>query len=227
MRAWLVLGVIACFLLAGLSGGLAPFGRVALALGLPGLAAEFMADPYWRGVAHYRGGDFDAAAADFAAAGPRGLYDLGNAEVRRGNYAAALEAYDLALFGGPDPSARANFDLVRAFYASTALEADSIIPRAEREGDTAESFVARGSARGAGTGDEVTNSGTAIDLLELESREQQGVRRVFDDAHIVASPRWLSTLEDVPGVYLAARISAERKRRLAEGTAQEPEDTQW
>ncbi|MDW4498644.1 tetratricopeptide repeat protein [Sulfitobacter sp. D35] len=227
MRRVLLAGVAMCLLLATLLGGTAPVGRVALALGLPGIAAPFFSDPYWRGAAAYRSGAFDAAAEAFTAAGPAALFNLGNAQAMRSEYAAALEAFDLALLRGPDPQAQANFDLVRTFYGATALDPAAVIFRTEREGATEESFVARGAARGAGTGDEVTNTATAPDLLELESHGNLGVRRIFDDLRIVASPRWLATLEDVPGAFLGARIAAEHERRRKAGTGQVPEETEW
>ena len=90
-----------------------------------------------------------------------------------------------------------------------------------------ESFVARGAARAAGQGDDVTNAASLIGLPELQSRGRLGVRKVFDDKFIEASPRWLATLEDVPGEFLAARIAAERKRRIAEGIEQAEAETPW
>lgn len=225
----LVICVIAMVLLLGaaLIGGLAPFGRVVLALGLPSVATHLFVDPHWRGVAYYRAGDFPKAAEYFAQTGPDAIYNLGNAEARRGAYAAALEAYDLAQVSRSDPQARANFDLLRAFYAGTAIEAGSVFLREDRPGPTMEAPVARGSGRASGTGDEVTNTGASLALAELESRDGVGVRQIFDDRFIAANARWLATLEDVPGAYLGARIAHEHKRRLKAGTAQMPEDTQW
>ena len=201
------------FLLALLLGGAAPFGRLALALHLPGVAAPLFSDPGWRGVARYRAGDMTGAARDFAAAGA--TFNLGNAEARQGRYAAALEAYDRARTGG-DAAAQANFDLVMALYAGSAIDAASIALFPERdEGPEAASFVARGDARASGTGDEVTNSDPMPGLAELESRGRLGVRRVFDDSFVLADERWLTQLPDVPGGFLAARIAHERKRRAS------------
>lgn len=192
-------------------GGGAPFGRVLLAMGLPGLAAPLFPDPEWRGVALYRGGDFDGAAAAFETAGA--FYNRGNAEAHRGRHAAALEAFDLADARG-DPDARANFDVVAAYYAGLGIDPEALGLFPERkEGPEEESFIARGDARAAGTGSEVTNSNTMLGLAELDSRGRLGVRRVFDDQFMIADERWLEQLGDVPGEYLAARISAEYKRR--------------
>lgn len=227
MRTLFLSCAAALLTLAFLIGGSAPIGRVALSFGMPGLAARLFDNPRWQGVAHYRAGAFEAAAAAFAAADPEASYNRGNAEAQSGAYAAALEAYDLAQIQQSDVEAQANFDLIRAFYAGTGIDPDALVLFEKRTGVTAEAPIARGSARAAGSGDEVTNTGAALALAELQSHDQTGVRRVFDDAFIEASPRWLATLEDVPGAFLAARISHEHKRREKAGIGQAPEDTEW
>lgn len=217
---------VLCICGALVLGGTAPFGRLALALGLPGVAAPVLDDPAWKGVAHYRNGNFEAASRAFGATNA-GL-NKGNAEARLGNYAAALEAYDTARMRG-DTLADANFDLVAAYYAGLALDPDTPIAWfTEKDGGedpAVESFVARGSARAASTGDGSTNTGALLGLPELQSRGRLGVRKVFDDKFMVANRRWLTALEDVPGEYLAARIVMEYKRRKKLGlTPREPED---
>lgn len=215
-------------LAALLGGGTAPFGRLALALGLPGVAAPLFDDPRWRGVAEYRAGRFQAAADRFEAS--RDRFNLGNARAREGRYAAALEAWDGARLRGDDLAA-ANFDLMAAYYAGLALDPEAPIAWfTEKDGGddpAVPSFVAQGNARAASTGDGTTNTGALIGLPELVSTEQERVRRIFDDRFMVANERWLATLEDVPGAYLAARIAHERKRRRDLGLAPpEPEDPQ-
>lgn len=210
MKALALVAALALALAALLGGG-APYGRVLLAMGMPGLAAPFFADAEWQGVAHYRAGAYDAAAGRFAEA--RAFYNLGNAEAHRGQHAAALEAFDLADARG-DPDARANFDVVAAYYAGLGIDPEALGLFPERkEGPQEDSFVARGDARAAGTGSEVTNSNTMLGLAELDSRGRLGVRRVFDDKFMIADERWLEQLSDVPGEYLDARIAAEFKRR--------------
>lgn len=228
MRWVVFLSAMACFGLAIVLGGWAPFGRTALALSAPRLAASLFEDPAWQGVAYYRAADYDAAALALQDAGPSSLFNLGNAQAQRGAYAAALEAFDLSLARGADPQARANFDLLRAYYAGTGIEIDGFFLINKREGDTAPAPIARGNARGAGSGDAVTNTGATLGLAELttEGREQR-VRHVFDDRFVVANDRWLATLEDVPGAFLNERIKHEFRRRRDSGTGQEPQDTPW
>ncbi|WP_372835894.1 hypothetical protein [Puniceibacterium confluentis] len=222
---WIALSAALCLALSALLGGAAPLGRVLMTLGLPGLAAPLFSDPGWRGAALYRAQDFSAAEAAFREA--RMMLNLGNARVRSGQYAAALEAFDAGRMTG-DSAAGANFDLVAAFYAGLSLDPDTEVSWFAKEGDESEaqpSSVAQGSARAAGTGSEVTNAGALIGLPELESRGRLGVRRVFDDKFIVANRRWLATLQDVPGDYMAARIAFEHKRREKAGLLPpEPED---
>ncbi|WP_299632680.1 hypothetical protein [uncultured Roseobacter sp.] len=211
------LALISMFALAAalILGGSAPFGRALMAVGLPGLAVPFFDTPDWQGAAHYRAGQFDDAAARFAQA--RDHYNLGNAEAFRGHHAAALEAFDLAHARG-HPDAQANFDVVAAYYAGLGIDPDALGLLPERkEGPTEESFVARGDARAAGTGSEVTNNNTMLGLAELRSRGQFSVRRIFDDKFMVADARWLEQLSDVPGDYMAARIAQEHKRRVKLG----------
>ncbi len=217
MKALAVFAIISLTLSAAL-GGSAPLGRVLLASGLPGAAAMLFSDPYWRGVALYRAGDFTQAIEAFDAA--EASYNRGNALVHTGAYAAALEAYDFALVR-EDPDARTNFQLVAAFYAGLALDPDALIlmPR-RKEGPKVDSFVARGNARAAGTGDEANN--TMLGLAELDSRGRLGVRRIFDDKFIIADKRWLAQLTDVPGEFLKARLLKEHKRRLKAGIAPPP-----
>lgn len=204
-------------------GGASPLGRVALAVGLPGLAEHLFEAPGWRGVALYRAGRFeDAAEAFFAARDP---FNAGNAFAFAGRYAAALEAYDLAIAQG-HPDAQANFDVVAAYYAGLGIDPESLGLFPERKsGPEADSFIARGDARAAGSGSEVTNANTMLGLAELDSRGRLGVRRIFDDNFMVADERWLRQLSDVPGEYLAARIAQEHKRRVKAGLSPvAPED---
>lgn len=222
MRAIAVI-TLAALVLAFASGGSAPFGRVLLSLGLPGLATTLFDDPGWRGVAHFRAGDMADARDAFQEA--RAHYNLGNAEAHRGAYAAALEAYDLAMIRG-DAEARANFDLVASFYGGLAIDPEALGLFPEREkGPSAESFIGEGDGRAAGTGDDVTNANTMLGLAQLDSHGRLGVRRIFDDRFMVADQRWLSQLADVPGDYLKARIAHEAKLRAKLGLSPpEPED---
>lgn len=208
-------------------GGLAPFGRLALGWGMPLVAISFFDDPEWQGVAAYRAGRASEAVLSFK--GPSAAFNRGNAHVLAGEFAAALEAYDVAtLLNDKDIEAKANFDLVASFYAGSRINADAPIKWSEdKEGATVAADVAKGSARAAGTGDGVTNSGALLGLPELKSEGLRRVRKVFDDKYMVANSRWLATLDDVPGSYLKERIKHERKRRLKAGEAMPKGEPPW
>lgn len=223
---WITIVALVALIGSALMGGGAPLGRVVMALGLPALAAPLFQDPGWKGAALYRAEDFDRAAAEFRSAGA--LLNLGNTDTHAGRYAAALEAFDAARMTG-DPDADANFDLLAAFYAGLALDPDTGVAwfneKDGSEGEVVKSSIAQGNARAAGAGDETTNTGALLGLPELESHGRIGVRKQFDDKFMVANSRWLATLSDVPGEYLAARIKHEYKRRAKLGLGQpEPED---
>ena len=223
---------VACLLVAGaLAGGRPdPLGRVLLWAGLPRLAEPLLEDPGWRGVAAYRAGHLKASAEAFRAGGD--WLNLGNAQVMSEEYAAALESYDRARLRG-DARAAANFDLVAAFYAGRALSPEAQIAwfadRDDLQGEPVAAPVAQGSARAASDGSETTNTGALLGLPELASHAdpllQRAVRKVFDETFMVANDRWLATLSDVPGEYLAERIKQEHKRRQSLGLSPpDPED---
>lgn len=223
MKILAAICLIAC-VSAAILGGSDPFGRALMAVGLDRYAAPLMEKADWKGAAQYRAHNYDAAADAFASA--KTPYNLGLAEVQRGNYAAALEAFDLAAAQG-HPDARANFDVVAGYYAGLGIgvEALALIPK-RKEGPSADSSIARGNARAAGTGSEVTNTNTMLGLAELDTRGRLGVRRVFDDKFIVADGRWLAQLADVPGEYMAARIAYEHKRRVKLGISPAPPEAE-
>ena len=65
-------------------------------------AAEVFVEPMHRGVALFRAGEFEAAAAAFVAVGgPDGAFNRGNALVMRGLYDDAIDSYDRALAWRP------------------------------------------------------------------------------------------------------------------------------
>jgi len=223
----LALVALACLAAAALSGGTAPYGRLALVLGLPEMAVPLLPDAHWKGVALVRAGRLDEAAEAFGRVGPDAHYDRGVALARAGRFAAALEAFDMAMALNPaDHAARANFDLIAAAYGGMAVDPDAVVNwESDRDGPRVAAPTGQGSGRAAGTGDAVTNSGANMGLPLLFSEAEGAIRKVFDDKHVRANARWLETLEDVPGAYLGARIAAEHKRRAELGLAPPaPED---
>jgi Ca-activated chloride channel family protein len=80
----------------------------------PAEAADMFRDPMWRGSAHYRAGNYAAAADAFAERDSADAhYNRGNALAKAGKLAEALKAYDQALQRQPDMAdAKANKALV-------------------------------------------------------------------------------------------------------------------
>lgn len=210
--AWPFAG-LALLLALGLSVGLkgnAPFGRLALALGLNGPAAELLEDPLWRGIALYRAGRFEPAAEAFRQAGPRASYNRGNALARAGRYEEAVAAYDAVLYRTPqDEAARIN----RALVATLAT---AILGEVRAGGRVAAEGTTSGPA-----GAERTETSTVTGV------KVHDVRRPFDGHSIAASRQWLATLADDPGRYLKLRIAAEHRQRVDAGLAPPPAESPW
>ena len=77
-------------------------GKRALDEGEAGRAAKLFRDRDWKGAAHYRAGEYDAAAAALeGAGGPDSLYNRGNALARLGRLPEAIAAYDEVLKRDP------------------------------------------------------------------------------------------------------------------------------
>lgn len=217
----------AILLAAGLAlGGTAPVGRLALELGLPGVAVGLLDDPHLRAVALHRSGRYAEASDAFGAAGDP--YNRGVSAALAGDYATALLAWDTVLAANPsDRQARANHTLVKALLATVTFDAVARPEDRPRDGPTLEAEPGQGKARAAGQGDEATDPKTGFWMPEVVSSGLRRVPKIFDAQATAASERWLTTLEDQPGVYLAARLAAEQKAREAAGTAlPPPEDPQ-
>lgn len=83
-------------------------------------AAEIFTDPAWKGVALYRSSQWWRATEAFIRAeDAQSAFNLGNAYVKLGYYALALDAYQRALSIDPElEDASANADLMRQILAS-------------------------------------------------------------------------------------------------------------
>lgn len=89
-------------------------GQDLLTEGDAAAAAQTFEDPSWRAVAKYRAGDFAGSAAEFSEQPhAEGLYNLGNALARLGEFDPAIEAYEQALQINPEmENAAYNRDLL-------------------------------------------------------------------------------------------------------------------
>lgn len=80
----------------------------------PAQAANLFTDPEWQGAAHYRAGDYEAAADAFAKSdSAEASYNRGNARAMQGQYDQAIDAYRDALKKDPNlKAAQQNLEVV-------------------------------------------------------------------------------------------------------------------
>lgn len=78
-------------------------------------AAALFDDTEWRGVARYRAADYSGSADEFSASEDmRNLYNFGNAMAQKGDFDAAIDAYERVLEAEPEnEDARYNRDYVK------------------------------------------------------------------------------------------------------------------
>ena len=157
-------------------------------------AAERFRDPVRQGVALYRIGEYEKAAAAFARTdSPEAAFDRGNALVMRGKYDDAIASYDRALARRPAwREAQANRDLALA--------------RKQRMAPTA-------------TGEEDTGQRAKPDEIVFDDRAKQpGARRTetvagenLGDEQVQAL--WLRRVQTKPADFLRAKFAYQLSRR--------------
>lgn len=197
-------------------GGADSFGRAFFSLGLPRVTLIVADAPTLRGAALMEMGEPAAAMKVFEAADDP--YNQGVAAAFAGDYATALAAWERRLARAPDDhQARANHDLITGLFAGTEFETFIEPFRRERDGPTLEAAIGQGNGRAAGEGDGTTNRTTALGMPEISASGLRQVPKIFDAHFLAASPQWIETMADEPGLYLKARIKAERKARAAKG----------
>jgi Ca-activated chloride channel family protein len=110
----------------------------------PAEAADMFRDPMWRGSAHYRAGNYAAAADAFAERDSADAhYNRGNALAKAGKLDEALKAYDQALQRQPDMAdAKANKALVEQL---TEQQQQSGGQGSENQGSKTEGSESEGS----------------------------------------------------------------------------------
>lgn len=193
-----------------LIGGTAPFGRLALSLGLNRTAVALFDDPLWRGVALYKAEAFEEAAEAFRQAGPRASFNRGNALAFAGRFDEAAAAYDAVIFRNPDDQeAHANRALIAPFTSQVVGEG--------RAGGRTEAAAGADEQAQSGLGSAATPSLRHEDIVAMMRKLYRGTD--FTGQSVIASRQWLATLPDEPGRYLKLRLAAERERRIAQGRA--------
>ncbi len=156
-------------------------------------------DPWRLGVAQYRNGDFEQAAATFARVpGASGAFDRGNAQFMQGDYPAAIDSYQRALEARPGwREAQDNIALARARQALLDNAG------ANREQESA----------GAHTPDE-----TVFDQKGDDGKSQPPSdmnQQSLSDEALRAS--WLRRVQTTPGDFLRAKFAYQAAHQQAAG----------
>ncbi len=96
-------------------------------------AAQRFHDPLWKGIAYYRGGNFEAAVEQFTLVEtPEGYFNLGDAYAHLGKLEQAASSYEEALRRKPDDKELLeNLELVRSLILKKTAKKDEEPP----EGD--------------------------------------------------------------------------------------------
>lgn len=193
---------IGCLVLAGPDA----FGRLALRVGLPQIAAPLLTDPVERGVALYRAGDYARADTTFAKSGRSQTFNRGLSLAAMGEYPLSAAYFDAVLFVNPaDAEARRNRELVSTMYPPN--QGTSVTP---------------GRIEGHG------NLGPAEPTAQTSPGLQDPhVNRKIEARGIAASDEWLATVSDDPGEFLRLRLRAEHDRRAGQGLIRPAEAEPW
>ncbi len=159
-------------------------------------AAEQFADPVWRGVAHFRAGDFKQASIDFAARDDAiTTFNRGNAQVMLGEYEKAIQSYDRALFHRADwTPAVANRELARLRHAKMQGPKDDA-----------------GGTGGKLGADEIVFDNTAKGSSEEEIQVGEGESLSDEETQAL----WLRRVQTKPADFLRAKFAFQHQEREA------------
>ena len=152
-------------------------------------AAELYQDPRRRGVALFRGGDFEGAAAVFGRIrSPEATYNRGNCLVMLGQYDEAIKSYEAALIERPDwLEAQQNLELAK-------VRKERLAPPDSDEGGTggmleADEIVFDDTGR-------VNKSGTEVESEGGDTLSEDEMRAV-----------WLRRVQNDPAEFLRTRFA--------------------
>lgn len=222
--------IVLCLLFASVAAGLLShindrLGRMLLSAGFPGTAAAVMSDPAWKGMAYYSEHKWaDAAEAFRQSRSPGSNYNLGNALAQEGQYAAAVDAYVVALAWNPeDVDARTNRHIVEVL-----MRAQSGKPEVSGQGAAAGLLPKEASVDSSAAAAN-NDSGGGTGSLGGGGGEKPGQMTLYENGSLIgekpkagsANPdlRWLETLPDKAGTFLKLQIAFEHGRRVETGRA--------
>lgn len=150
-------------------------------------AAEAYRDPFAKGVAFYRAGDFKSAAAVFGeVSSADGYYNRGNALLMQGSYDLAIESYQRALEERPDWGvAKTNLSIAIARKE-----------RLKQEG-------------GEGTDGKLGADDIVFDQSKNKSDQQKQQTEQIDGGELTEAEKqamWLRKVQTQPGQYLKMKF---------------------
>ena len=212
-----------------------------------GEAARLFESPDWRGVASYRGGNYEAAIASFAANPTAdGHYNRGNALALSGNYAEAITAYNIAL-GLDDTHAEAlqNKEIVEQLLQEQEAEEGE-----QDEGDNEDSDSQQNSEsesdqqeENSEQQDQESQEGdqeqqeqdqqqqdTPEEQESSESNSEQNTASETENQEFEeqqALEQWLRRIDDDPGELLRRKFRYQYRKRQLEGTANQNGGQIW
>lgn len=168
-------------------------GRLLMKEEHPAEAAKAFSDPFWRGVALFRAGDFKGAAAAFAGTdSAESAFDQGNALVMLGQYEDALKRYDRALALRPGWSA-----------ALTNREIARI--RGERK-----------KTEGGETGDTDSKPDEVVFDKTKKGGEDTTVETAMPMSDEAVRALWLKRVQTKPADFLRAKFAYQLREQPAE-----------
>ena len=222
-------------------------GADALNAGEPGIASTLFEDSDWRGAAAYRGENYEAAVAAFAAnPSADGHYNRGNALAQSGNYAEAITAYEIAI--GLDAShedAIKNKEIVEQLLQQQEAEQGE-----QEEGDSEDSDSQQNSEsesdqqeESSEQQDQESQEGNQ-EQQEQEQQQQQAPEEQdssesnseqntanetenedFEEQQ--ALEQWLRRIDDDPGELLRRKFRYQYRQRQLNGTANQTGGQIW
>lgn len=212
-----------------------------------GEAARLFESTDWRGAASYRGGNYEAAIASFAANPTAdGHYNRGNALALSGNYAEAITAYNIALgLDGTHAEALQNKEIVEQLLQEQEAEEGE-----QDEGDSEDSDSQQNSESESDQQEE--NSEQQDQESQEGDQEQQEQDQQQQDApeeqessesnseqntasetenqefeEQQALEQWLRRIDDDPGELLRRKFRYQYRKRQLEGTANQNGGQIW
>lgn len=200
-------------------------------------AANLFDDPAWRGAAHYRAGNYEAAIQEFSAQGqnPDAIYNMGNAMAHAGMFAEAIAAYEAALTLDPEhEEARHNKEILEELMEEQEQEQEqeqegedgdeSADPDQQQDDESDEQEEEDQQQEEPEVDQDAEESDQEQDAQEQQadedgSQDQQQDISIEEEEDQESLEQWLRRIEDDPGELLQRKFQFEHRRRQIEARA--------